>query len=989
MKPVIAHVNWTGRDGAPGNIAAIAQTTDGYLWLGTPFGLYRFDGLEFSSYPMTTLETKLPAADIDSLAADPDGGLWIGFRLSGGITHLSRNGVVTNYGGHGSAGPNAVQKILVRGDGSVWAIADNKLLVLRGDRWEDFGKAKGLPNDPLGCLFFDSRGNLWTSMRNRLFVLRPGGKSFDLYPTQTLLAVDMAEMPNGTLWLSDGWRTIRPLEPTPSKIEIRVPSYTRMLVEPSGTVWLAQDYRGVSHFHPNESSDALGPLVQEAGVSSEQTNAIFRDRDGDIWVGTSRGLDRFHSSPLQALTNVRVEYYPAMSGDAHRGVWIAMLSHPLIRADGDSLSPVGREVGSSPIVCDDNGRVWLVDPIFNQLTEYEQGKMTRFPVPEEVHRTPAQSIGLDYDGKLLVSFEEFGLWRFDGRWSRIDEANRLPGHPLTIFRDDERHVWLGYPDGGIAIRDGSGFHTFPAMQGAGLGNVLTFAISRNTLWVGGANGIAYMDHGVFRTAAMSRDTALHGVSGIAEDASHNLWLNTSAGIVHIRASQLDKLTADAQPLDYEVIDDRQGVQGTATEMKPTPSAVADKSGLLWFSMSGAVYSIHPQDLSIHETPISLMLQRVILNGVPVLDREHEPTSLVTSAASLKDLEIDYVGLDLPSPEKVAYQYRLEGEDRTWHDVGNRHQAFYTRLRPGSYRFHVRAWDGTSQWRELVAPLAITITPAFYQSAWFYIVSAIVAMGFLYLIYLLRVYYLTSLLKDRLQQRSDERMRIARALHDTLLQSVHGLMLRFHFAAQALPEQALERKSLEAALVRADAVYLEARSQVESLRDDAAQGPNLVSLIAKRAEELDVQQSMTFQIVENGLRQPLHRMAQSELYRIASEALSNTLLHARAPSAEVVLTYGGSEFLMKCCDKGIGLPPHVLEEGQREGHWGLIGMRERAAALEGKLQIWSAPNSGTEIEVRIPARRAYVSARPRIVWLQRLLQLRRAATGLDTDTEPEP
>jgi signal transduction histidine kinase len=282
-----------------------------------------------------------------------------------------------------------------------------------------------------------------------------------------------------------------------------------------------------------------------------------------------------------------------------------------------------------------------------------------------------------------------------------------------------------------------------------------------------------------------------------------------------------------------------------------------------------------------------------------------------------------------------------------------------------------------------APLIITIAPAFYQMTWFYLLVACVVLTLLYLLYLLRVQYLTNRLKDRLKERSDERLRIARALHDTLLQSVHGLMLRFHFAAQTLPEDTPARQSLETALVRADSVYLETRSQVESLRDEVAEGSDLVSLIAKRAQELEIQQSMTFQIVENGQRQPLHVMAQAELYRIASEALTNTVLHAKASSAEVILTYEGSEFWMKCCDSGVGLPASVLASGRRAGHWGLIGMRERVATIEGTLQIWSSNGGGTEIEVRVPARRAYLYPSTRLVWLQRLLQFRRAATGFDS------
>jgi signal transduction histidine kinase/ligand-binding sensor domain-containing protein len=986
MKPVVAHMQWTGRDGAPGNIAALAQTTDGYLWLGTPLGLYRFDGLQFTSYPMTSMEAKLPALDVDALTSDLDGGLWIGFRLSGGISHLTKDGELTNYNTTNGRGPKSTLKIVVRNDKSVWAIADNKLLVLRGDHWEDFGKTHGLPDEILWSLFFDSHGNLWTSARKMLFVMRPGHNAFDLYPTQTFIIVDLAEMPDGKIWLSDGWRVIRPLDADSSDMEIRVPGYTRLLIEPSGTMWMAQDYRGVSHFQASVFHKPSGPLVEETDLSSEQTNSILKDRDGNIWVGTSRGLDRFQSSPLKSLRNTRVEYYPSLASDVRSGVWIAMLAHPLVHAGGDTLSAIGREVGSSPMVCDEQGRVWLVDPLFNMLTKYEGGVMFRYPVPEEVHRVPAQSIGLDYDGTLLVSFDEFGLWRFDGHWQRIRNADLPTEHPLTIFRDKQRRVWLGYPDSRIVMRDEYGVHAFTEKQSADLGNVLTFAVSHDRLWAAGANGLAYWDRGAFRRVLLSGDGILRGISGIVEDPSGSLWLNTSVGIIRIGPSELKKLSHDRTSLDYDLLDDRQGVEGTATQIKPTPSAVADKNGLLWFSMSGAIYSVDSEALSLRKSVPALSLQSVSINGVPIMDREHAPTLVTTSAISLKELEIDYIGIDLSAPEKVTYQYKLEGEDGVWREVGNRRQAFYTNLRAGKYSFHVRASNGTALWQELSVPLAITITPAFYQTVWFYLLSALVVLTLLYLGYLLRVQYLTNLLKDRLKERSDERLRIARALHDTLLQSVHGLMLRFHFAAQTLSENTPARQSLEVALVRADAVYLEARGQVESLRDEVAEGGDLLSLIAKRAQELEIPERMAFQIIENGQRQVLNANAQGELYRIASEALTNTVLHADAPSAEIILTYGGSELLMKCCDSGVGLPPAVLAKGQRTGHWGLVGMRERAAAIEGKMQIWSSPGGGTEIEVRIPSRRAYLYPSKRLVWLQRLLQFRRTATGLDSGAQ---
>ena len=989
MKPVVAHMQWKARDGAPGNISALAQSPDGYLWLGTPLGLYRFDGLQFASYPMTAMEQRLPSSDIEALCSDSEGGVWIGFRLAGGISYLGRNGVLTSYNASNHLGPQSAQKIIVAEDKSVWALGDRRLLKLEGKRWVNFGVEHGLPDGDLWSLYIDRHGNTWASMRHRLFVLHPGEVQFEAYSTLSFIVVDMAEMPDGQMWISDGWRKVRPLDRQSAQNTIPVKGYTRISIEPSGTLWMAQDYRGVTHLQPQAGVPAAQVLVSEGDLTSEQTNSILRDRYGDIWVGTSRGLDRFQPSALRAMSNARVEYYPSLAADMEKGVWIATLAHPLVHSLGEILKPQGRELGSSPIVQDDAGRVWLVDPITNALTRYDRDAMTRIPVPNETHHAPAQSISLDYDGAILASFDEAGLWRFSDRWERIQDAALPAQHPLSLFRDNRRQVWLGYPGGKILMRDQNGIHTTTASQSAELGNVITFAIVNERVWAAGSDGVAYYDQGTFHKLHLENKYDLSGVSGIVEDKTGAVWLNASTGITRIPAAELQRLPGDATGLKYDLLDDRQGVEGTATQVKPTPSAVADRDGLLWFSTSGEVYSIDPAAFTLRETLPALSIERVVVNGEAVMDREHEPASIKIDGIKLRELEIDYVGVDLASPEKVEYQYMLEGEDKTWRDVGNRRQAFYSHLRPGRYQFRLRATSGGLQWVELKAPFRLAVTPAFYQTTWFYLVSAAMVLSGLYLVYLLRVQYLTNRLRERMRERSSERIRIARDLHDTLLQSIHGLMLRFHVATQKLPQSDPARQSLEIALNRADSVYLETRNRVESLRDDVAEDADLASLIAKRSESLEIAESMTFRIVESGQRQILNDAVLLELYRIAGEAITNTLHHSGAPSAEVIICYGPTELLMRCCDTGKGLPPEVLADGSRNGHWGLIGMRERAAAIGGEFQVWSSARNGTDIEVRVPARRAYQHPHSRFAWLHRLYQFRRSATGFETlnDTEP--
>ena len=282
--------------------------------------------------------------------------------------------------------------------------------------------------------------------------------------------------------------------------------------------------------------------------------------------------------------------------------------------------------------------------------------------------------------------------------------------------------------------------------------------------------------------------------------------------------------------------------------------------------------------------------------------------------------------------------------------------------------------------ELSSPLQLTVTPAFYQTKWFYTICVLVVLSLLYVAYLMRIQYVTNRLKERLKERSSERIRIARELHDTLLQSIHGLMLRFHFATEALPQDEPARQSLQVALSRADEVILEGRRRVQDLRDEVSDATDFATQIAAVATELEMQRVMAFCVTENGEPKELNLDVRGELCKIAQEALTNMLHHSGAKRADIVLTYADKEFMMRCCDNGVGLSLSILSDGKREGHWGLVGMRERASSIEGKLQLWSSPDNGTEIEIRIPGRRAYRFSRRPAQWLRRVSRLWRDAEG---------
>jgi len=973
LRPATAHMSWTQRDGAPVHIAALAQTADGYLWIGSPLGLYRFDGIQFASYPLTSLDTPLPFSDVESLAADRQGGLWIGFRL-GGISHLGPDGSVTNYNRRNGRGPGEVQKLMCRDDGSVWALGDGKLIVFEGGRWANFGIDHGLPNDELYTFYFDRNGTIWTAARQRVFFLKESENRFAQLPMKSFAVVDFAETPDGQLWVSDAWHSVHPVKPENPLAAIPTRGLARIAIVGSGTIWMAQDYRGISHV----STDRLTDVVKDPSVS-EQTEAILRDRDGSVWVGSSLGLDRFHGSVLQTLSGFRVEYYPSLAADPRGGVWVATHEHPLLHVASGVLTPTGQSVGSSPVVSGEEGSVWLVDPVLHDLVRYSHTGVVRAPNPAESDLMVAQSIGLDLDGSPLVDFLTKGLWRYDGAWHRLSNPALRDDDALAIFRESRDRVWLGFPDGRIEMRDASGFHEFPAHPGVDIGNALAFASLEGRIWAGGTNGVAYFDGSAFHKIALRNGASLLGVSGMVEDKAHDLWFNAQAGIFRIHGAEVRKAIAhsDSQ-LAFDVLDERQGLEGSATQLKPTPSAVAETDGTLVFSTDGHVFFLNPAEVSFQRSKPTVMIETVSVNGAPIVDREHRVPQIKVNAGSLNSVEIDYIGIDLTSPERIRYRYRLEGEDAGWQNAGSRRQAFYSHLRPGTYRFMVGAGSDDPAMAELATPLVLIVTPTFYQTPWFAAVCALTVLIVLYLLYMARMHYVTSQLRERLKERSSERIRIARELHDTLLQSIHGLMLRFHFATEALPSGEPARASLQLALSRADEVIVEGRRRVQDLREELPDAEDFAAMLAAVGLELEMQAAMSFQVTEDGERQELNPAVQGELCKIAREALTNTRRHSGATAAEIVLGYGGLEFVMRCGDNGAGLPVSVLSQGRRDGRWGLVGIRERTATLQGKMQLRNSPERGAEVEIRIPAKVAYRFPGRRARLLRLVAQLRRDA-----------
>ena len=396
------------------------------------------------------------------------------------------------------------------------------------------------------------------------------------------------------------------------------------------------------------------------------------------------------------------------------------------------------------------------------------------------------------------------------------------------------------------------------------------------------------------------------------------------------------------------------------------SADVSPDGRVWFATGFVVQMVDPSKLSQKALPAQAYIESVIVdrNELVAIDN-------LKLAPHPRDLQIDYTSPTFTIPQKVKFRYRLDGYDPDWHDAGTRRQAFYTDVPPGKYSFRVIASNRDGVWNESAAKLDFSITPAYYQTNWFRALCAMLLLLSAWAGYQLRIRRLHRQFEMMLDTRVAERTRIARDLHDTLLQSFHGLLLRFQTAFSLLPDRPTESKQvLASAIDQAAEAITEGRDAVQGLRTSATEMNDLAESIRALGEELANENSAeaVLRVEVQGTPQALHPIVRDEVFRIAGEALRNAFRHAAAKQIEVELRYDERQLRVRVRDDGKGIDPEVLRVEGREGHFGLGGMRERAKLAGGRLTVWSGLGTGTEMELSIPGPHAYSSSSPSRSWL---------------------
>jgi signal transduction histidine kinase len=468
------------------------------------------------------------------------------------------------------------------------------------------------------------------------------------------------------------------------------------------------------------------------------------------------------------------------------------------------------------------------------------------------------------------------------------------------------------------------------------------------MFAAGTNGLAIKRDNRFEVLTFADRPSSLGAADIIESSDGDLWLNASHGIVHIHAADLLASLKNPQlPLKSERITEGDFV-GPVRLAPGTLTAARDAHGNLWFATMNGLFHLDPAHLHGETHPPILSIKSIAADGTPV-------NAAGAIGSQPQTLEIQYLGVNLTAPEDVTYRYRLDGLDTGWQDAGHRTEAIYTHLQPGTYTFRVMASSDNRTWTAPVSSANIIVPPSFYQTTWFYFVCGAAALLLLWFIVNLRIHAVSRQIRARSDERADERVRIARELHDTLLQGFQAVLLNFHVTARKVAPDDESRAMLERTLTMADRIIVEGRNRVGSLRSERLTDAELLGSLEGAGRDMGFDGNVDYRVRRSGIAAELDPSVAEEVFYIAKEALTNAFRHASASQISLELNYGTRSFDMVCRDNGHGFEP---AGGVKDGHWGLKGMFERAQRLGGKLDCQSTPMQGTAIILTLPSWRAY-------------------------------
>ncbi|MGO9841357.1 MAG: two-component regulator propeller domain-containing protein [Candidatus Acidiferrales bacterium] len=994
------HTAWKIREGfTEGTIFSIAQTPDGYLWLGTEFGLVRFDGVQAAPWQPPGGQ-QLPSSWIKALLVTRDGTLWIGTEK--GLASW-KEGKLTEYP---EVAGQAVTSLLQDAEGTLWFGVRNpgRLCAVRLAKAQCYGAGSFGWSVP--ALYEDHKGNLWVSAQTGLWRWAPSPPEHFGLPDGPIEARALIESDNSVLVMATG--SSGPLASSVTGLseglkqlvggEIRSYSLpeiasqfrpTCLFRSRDGSLWVGTA-EGLLHLHQGRADR----FSVTDGLSGNFIRSIFEDREGDVWVSTEDGLDRFRELAVRTISEneqgLSTSAVTVLEATLDGSIWILTADglnrwqngHVTVYGErnvpGQSRRTAERqsianasvtEIGNSglrgsvySLGQDDRGRLWAGGG--EGVFYFDRGRFVQVP---DLPGGNISSIAGDGHGKVWISNLGEGLFYStpEGVVQRIPWGRLGHKQGALALLPDRSHggLWLGFLDGGMAyLKDGQ-ISSYNVANGLGKGSVNDLQLGvRGAVWAATEGGLSRVKDGLVTTLTSRNGLPCDAVNWVMEDNDRSLWLYMACGLVRIARPELDAWVRDStRSVQATTFDSSNGVRSRALPGPYGRKVTKSPDGKIWFSPPDGVSIIDPRQVPFNNLPPPVHVQQITAD-----DKKYDASRGLRLPPRVRDLSIDYTALSLVVPEKVLFRYKLEGWDRDWQNVGNRRRAFYTNLSPGHYRFRVTACNDSGVWNEAGTFLDFSIAPAYWQTNWFRALCLGAFAAILWAVYRLRVRVLEerqtvlerhqgeiSALNERLMKaQEEERIRIAAELHDGVLQQITSLTIELATATLALPkdsEPKAEVREVEKKLIQVGA---EIRQLSHELHPAVMQESGLATALSSYCEEFNTTRGIPISYKADESVDELSPGAALCIYRVAQEALGNVAKHAKAKQVEVRLTRSDNRVCLSVSDDGVGFS---TDGSEKSGGLGLINMRERVRQLNGTFEFDSAPGRGTTVKVEVPFR----------------------------------
>ncbi|MET0626262.1 MAG: two-component regulator propeller domain-containing protein [Pyrinomonadaceae bacterium] len=946
---------WQTENGLPQNtVHSVIQDFEGYVWVATEEGVARFDGTGFVVFDKQNTP-GLRSNDVRSLLATEKGNvLWA--STAGGLARRVGGEWETLTTEQGLAGNDVVAAYEAR-NGSVWVATSSGLSRLREGVWTSYTTRDGLPDDDVQAVaedFSDAGGAMWVGTAAGLS--RFAEEKFTNFTTADGLPGGVSTIERdrrGGLWLGtsaglsfykDGRftnYTTRDGLPDDRVISLRATRDGGLWVGTAAGAALMRDGR----FERFAEGDPLADGI---------VLAICEDREGSLWLGTeSGGLHQLRGRKFTTYSTregLASDLVKAIYEDGAGQVWVGTYGAGLNLLRGGEVKTFTTKDGlASNIVLalfsDSSGDLWVGTP--DGLSRFRAGRFETFTSADGLPNDFVRSIYADRAGALWIGTRG-GLARLkDGEFTTYTTRDGLTSDFVgTVYEDAAGDLWVGTL-GGLSKFAGGRFTSYTSKDG--LPETAVIAIhgdAEGRVWVGtNGGGLGLLDRGRFYSFTSRDGLPNDTVYRILEDARGRLWMSCKKGIFSIAKSELAEFAAhragSLNPVLYGTAD---GMPTRECSGGGHPSGWRGRDGRLWFTTIKGVAMIDPERVALNTEPPPVVVEEVRVDGelAPSVARgDFAPGS--------SRFDFHYAGLSFVAPEKVRYRYKLEGFDDDWVDGGDRRVAYYTNLGPGEYRFLVAASNNDGVWSQTPASFDFKLRPHFYRTYWFYALSALALALAAWQLYALRVRQM----RARFDAVLAERNRIAREIHDNLAQEILGVSVQLEIVARVMNvSNDAARTHLDRARQLVRSSIAEARRYVWDLRSQTLDDRDLPTALAEMTRRLTADADVQTQFQVGGTFRPLPQQVENNLLRIAQEAVNNAVRHARARTIYVNLFFDAEGVRLSVTDDGRGFDA-AGENGARAGHFGIVGMRERAEEMGGTLSVESRPEEGSQVTVGVP------------------------------------